>query len=158
MSSQRFHSIDADEPMEETNSASSCTNSATDQQLHHHNLLLLHQNQPNKLLKRSSMNELIMDYLEHEGFKEAAERFREEAGIKPKMATEVMEKRIEIRQNIEEGNILGARTLINNHYPELLEDNHDLNFRLHQQHLIELIRRQSIDEVLNYVQDHLLNF
>lgn len=101
------------------------------------------------------MNELIMDYLVHEGFKEAAERFREEAGIQPKIATETMDKRIEIRQQIENGDILSAQSSINSYHPELLDNHRDIYFRLQQQHLIELIRRQKIDEVLSYVHDHL---
>jgi hypothetical protein len=107
------------------------------------------------LLKRSKMNELIMDYLVHEGFKEAAERFREEAGIEPKMPTETMDRRIEIRQLIEDGNIIQGQSLINKYYPELLDNNRDLYFRLQQQHLIELIRKQKIDDVLAYVHDQL---
>lgn len=107
------------------------------------------------LLKRSEMNELIMDYLVHEGFKEAAERFREEAGIEPKLSVELMDKRIEIRQLIEEGSILEGQSLINSYYPELLDNHRDIYFRLQQQHLIELIRQQKINEVLSYVHDHL---
>ena len=155
MFSQQSHSIDVDDLMEDANSGNSIPNSEIEQHLHHHNLLQMQPNQTHKCLKKSRMNKLIMDYLEHEGFKEAAERFRDEAGIKPKMATESMDKRVEIRQQIEKGNILQARSLINDQYPELFEYNHNLNFRLHQQHLIELIRRQSIDEVLAYVHDQL---
>lgn len=107
------------------------------------------------LIKRSEMNELIMDYLVHEGFKEAAERFREEAGIEPKMTGEIMDKRIEIRHLIEEGDILKGQSLINSYYPELLDNHRDLYFRLQQQHLIELIRQQKINEVLTYVHDQL---
>jgi len=171
-------------------------------------------------LKRSEMNKLIMDYLVHEGFKEAAERFREEAGIEPvnlrlaesnapqnargesgesvnkcqknnitttlkkdahqkqtnskllgtsaseidktlddwpsKVETpEMMDKRIEVRQLIEEGDILKSQTLINLYYPELLDNHKNVYFRLQQQHLIEMIRQQRISDVLAYVHDHL---
>lgn len=221
-------------------------------------------------LRRSEMNELIMDYLVHEGFKEAADRFREEAGIADRSRVEVarqsrtaastsdsasgsnnpsqietevatseaemidvnarlldtntdttnsnnrpshlngdtlrqdsngydnnsmnpmpltantygtqhmkdfvmmnidgpfngdwlakiespdmMDKRVEVRQLIEAGDILRAQSLINSYYPELLDNHRTLYFRLQQQQLIELIRQQKIDEVLTYVHDHL---
>ena len=114
-----------------------------------------HQRQQESSLKRSEMNELIMDYLVHEGFKEAAERFREEAGIEPKLNGELIDKRVEIRHLIETGDILRGQSLINTHYPELLDNHRDLYFRLQQQHLIELIRKQKINEVLSYVHDQL---
>lgn len=202
------------------------------------------QDGPNSMqLKRSEMNELIMDYLVHEGFKEAAERFREEAGIEPanlkfpqldtsmshlnnnndnnnsgddfnimngngscngattnntsnntshnsaledghhqqsqprsnnrhqdesngflpslrdwpsKVETpEMLDKRVDIRHLIEDGDILKAQSLINLHYPELLDIHKDLYFKLQQQHLIELIRHQRLNDVLSYVHDQL---
>lgn len=223
-------------------------------------------------LKRSEMNELIMDYLVHEGFKEAAERFKQEAGIEPlslrlgvsdfetetiinnqqqnksssqsnsssgcisnsnnnnidgdgssssstsnnnntnnnnnnnsvkkeqqsqlkqpspksnsqqqqdnvgqqkqqlqpqqdderlsglndwitKMETpEMMDKRVEIRQLIEEGHILKSQSLINLYYPEMLDNHKNLYFKLQQQHIIELIRQQKINDVLSFVHDRL---
>lgn len=192
-------------------------------------------------LKRSEMNELIMDYLVHEGFKEAAERFREEAGIEPtelrlsdagssdyeiigsetsgddftgnhtnndsnntnnnnnnnsntnnsinnrietiiapsteaigsgnlkdedklgglkkwpsRIETpDMMDKRIEIRHSIEEGDILKSISLINLYHPELLDTHKNLHFKLQQQHLIEMIRHQKINDVLSYVHDQL---
>lgn len=186
-------------------------------------------------LKRSEMNELIMDYLVHEGFKEAAERFREEAGIETTRTSlrnqhleynndnaiasvsqqanggseirknnnnginksldhtieqdkndtssttnqsgsadtkldrlsglnswltkaetpDMMDKRIEIRHLIEEGDILKGQSKINIYYPELLDNHRNLYFKLQQQHLIELIRQQKINEVLSYVHNQL---
>lgn len=231
----RYQSLEM-EPMDDSNDNSSHT--------------WLQENLDSMQLKRSEMNELIMDYLVHEGFKEAAERFREEAGIdlsnfgysdacssgitrtnpnsrqhqqqttrrtsaprrdvgagqndistaassshqssssgsshqiimdtgKSTTATtdettttnelngsssnwltrietvEMMDKRVEIRHHIEEGDILRAKSLINLHYPELLDNHRDLYFKLQQQHLIELIRQQKINEVLNYVHEQL---
>jgi len=160
--------MDVDDPMEDNNDSNASSNANTEQQMRQQELFLLqqqdkpkqliqqtHLQQQQQMLKRSEMNELIMDYLVHEGFKEAAERFREEAGIQPKMETETMGKRIEIRQQIENGEILNAQTLINSYYPELLDNHREIYFRLQQQHLIELIRRQKIEEVLTYVHDHL---
>lgn len=115
-------------------------------------------------LKRSDMNELIMDYLVHEGFKEAAERFREEAGshedriadwITRLESPEMMDRRVEVRHCIEGGDILKGQSLINLYYPEFLDNHRSLYFKLQQQHLIELIRQQKINEVLAYVHDQL---
>lgn len=100
-----------------------------------------------------------MDYLVHEGFKEAAERFSEEAGVKltsTKVETpEMMNRRIEVRHAIEEGDILRAQSSINMYYPELLDNHKELYSKIQQQHLIELIRQQRINDVLSYVHDQL---
>lgn len=128
------------------------------------------------------MNELIMDYLVHEGFKEAAERFKQEAGIEPKNlklgasttettknqqsisstqsnsrgeTPEMLDKRVEIRHLIEEGYILKGQSLINLYYPEMLDNHRNLYFRLQQQHIIELIRQQKINDVLSFIHDQL---
>lgn len=66
---------------------------------------------------------------------------------------EMMDKRIEVRLLIEEGNILEAQSKINLYYPELLDNHRDLFFKLQQQHLIELIRQQKINDSLDYVHD-----
>lgn len=213
---RRYQSVDM-EPMDD----SSDNNSS--------NQTWLHEGPSSMQLKRSEMNELIMDYLVHEGFKEAAERFREEAGIEPanlKLESqhfdlddddgvsrqmngegenvnnnnnglhsnnindhgknspsttnqsgladtkfdrltglnnwltraetpEMMDKRIEVRHLIEEGDILKGQSKINVYYPELLDNHRDLYFKLQQQHLIELIRQQKINEVLSYVHEQL---
>lgn len=123
---------------------------------------------PNSMqLKRSEMNYLVLDYMIHEGFKEAAEKFKEEAGIKldeeknsadsitKHETAQMMDKRIEIKHFIEEGDVLKAQFLINLHYPEFLDNHKKLYSKLQQQHLIELIRQQKINEVLSYVHDQL---
>lgn len=102
------------------------------------------------------MNELIMDYLVREGFKEAAERFREEAGIEPArvfQSFDTMDTRIGVKQLIEEGEILKAIAAINLHYPEFLDLRGDIYFKLQQQHLIELIRQKRIEDCISYAND-----
>lgn len=92
----------------------------------------------NVQLKRSHMNALIMDYLVAEGFKEAAERFSQESGIEltriggpgAAASSAMLDQRIEIREAIEEGTIIEAIRLINKHYPELLDQNRSLYFKL----------------------------
>lgn len=88
--------------------------------------------------KRSEINKIVMDYLVAEGFKEAAEKFKLEAGIEISRLNndalsetdEQLDQRIEIRAAIEEGNISGALWLINQHYPELIDHNRCLFFKL----------------------------
>lgn len=156
MTTRRFHSVsDFEEPMDDNDINYLDHRQQQQHQQQHQQLTRPDQRMQAGLLKRSKMNELIMDYLVHEGFKEAAERFREEAGIEPKMPTETMDKRIEIRRLIEDGSILQGQSLINKYYPELLDNHRDLYFRLQQQHLIELIRKQKIDDVLAFVHDQL---
>jgi hypothetical protein len=90
-------------------------------------------------LKRSEINKLVMDYLVAEGFKEAAEKFKVEAGVEIARLNseagaetgEQLDQRIEIRSAIEEGNISKALWLINQNYPELIDQNRQLFFKLH---------------------------
>jgi len=115
-------------------------------------------------LKRSELNMLIMDYLVAEGFKEAAERFKIEAGIEMPLGessavggldSNEMDQRIGVRSAIEEGNIKRAIQLINTYYPELIDNNRHLYFKLQQQQLIELIRKHMVDEALKFAQEQL---
>jgi len=118
-------------------------------------------------VRRYELNVLIMDYLISEGFKEAAERFKKEAGVDMKRLTETinqaakgessaaMEKRIQIRCSIEDGRIPEAMKLMNDYYPELIDNNRHLYFKLQQQQLIELIRGQHIEESLKFAQEQL---
>ncbi|CAH1248377.1 glucose-induced degradation protein 8 homolog isoform X1 [Branchiostoma lanceolatum] len=114
-------------------------------------------------ISRADMNRLIMNYLvtgefssgSSEGFKEAAEKFRVEAGIPMNMDTESLEERIKIRDAIQKGEIEEAMSLVNNLHPELLDDNRYLYFHLQQQHLIELIRKKDVEGALQYAQTHL---
>lgn len=80
------------------------------------------------------MNDLVMDYLVSEGFKESADRFRAESGVEmssiPGASNAEFDKRIEIRSAIEEGRIEEAIGLVNKHYPELLDENRALYFKL----------------------------
>ncbi|CAF3407961.1 unnamed protein product [Rotaria socialis] len=110
-------------------------------------------------LERSTLNRLIINYLVTEGFKEAAEKFAEEAGISlNNIDLTSLDERLRIREAIETGRIQDAISLINTKAPELLDQNRQLAFHLKQQHLIELIRSNLIDEALTYAQIHLAEF
>ncbi|XP_052240737.1 glucose-induced degradation protein 8 homolog [Dreissena polymorpha] len=104
---------------------------------------------------RAEMNKLIMNYLVTEGFKESAEKFRLESGIQPSIDLNELDDRIKIREEIQNGNIESAITMVNNLHPELLDNDRYLYFHLQQQHLIELIRDGRVEAALDYAQTHL---
>ncbi|XP_064476589.1 glucose-induced degradation protein 8 homolog [Ornithodoros turicata] len=106
-------------------------------------------------IQRADLNRLIMNYLVTEGFKEAAEKFRLESGAPCSVDLDSLDERIRIRDHIQQGRMLEAIALLNNLRPELLDNDRYLLFHLQQQHLIELIRDQKIEEVLAYAQEHL---
>lgn len=101
------------------------------------------------------MNKLIMDYLVREGYKEAAEKFEEESGVKFTPEIEKLEEKTKIRDAILVGNIKSAITLINELYPDMLDKNRLLLFNLQLQQLIELIREGKIQEALSFAQTNL---
>ncbi|XP_077500239.1 glucose-induced degradation protein 8 homolog [Amblyomma americanum] len=106
-------------------------------------------------LHRGDLNRLIMDYLVTEGFKEAADKFRLEAGVVPPVPLDTLDERIRIRDCLQDGRVLEAVALLNGLRPELLDNDRCLLFHLRQQHLIELIRESRTEEALAYAQDHL---
>ncbi|XP_069133991.1 glucose-induced degradation protein 8 homolog [Argopecten irradians] len=106
-------------------------------------------------ITRADMNNLIMNYLVTEGFKEAAEKFRMESGVQPSIDLDQLDERIKIREAIQEGKIQDAISLVNNIHPELLDNDRYLYFHLQQQQLIELIRDKNVEAALEYAQTHL---
>ena len=87
-----------------------------------------------------------------EGFKEAAEKFALESGIKAPAELEHLDERIKIRDAIQSGRIQEATALVNQLHPDLLDSDNYLFFHLQQQHLIELIRNKNIEEALRFAQ------
>ena len=65
-----------------------------------------------------------------EGFKEAAEKFKEEADIKSNIELSGMDSRIKIRDAIQAGKITEATAMVHQMYPELLDDDRYLFFHL----------------------------
>jgi len=104
---------------------------------------------------RAAMNKLVMNYLVTEGFKDAAEKFQEEAGVQAGQDLGMLDNRINIRDSIQAGNIEQAMNLVNSLHPQLLDQDRFLLFHLQQQHLIELIRQQKVEEALQYAGEHL---
>merc|ERR1712241_1077497 len=106
-------------------------------------------------MPRTTMNELIMNYLVTEGFKEAAEKFKDEAGIKRNVELSGMDSRIKIRDAIQAGRVAEATAMVHQMYPELLDDDRYLFFHLQQQQLIEFIREGKVEEALKFASDQL---
>ncbi|CAB0034312.1 unnamed protein product [Trichogramma brassicae] len=106
-------------------------------------------------IQRSQMNNLIMNYLVTEGFKEAAEKFQQESGVAPSVDLDSLDDRIRIRDAIQNGRIEEAKVLVNQLHPELLDNDRYLHFHLQQLHLIELIRTGKIEEALQFAQEQL---
>lgn len=106
-------------------------------------------------IQRNTMNELVMNYLVTEGFKEAAEKFKDEAEIKANIELNAMDSRIKIRDAIQAGKITEATSMVHQLYPELLDDDRYLFFHLQQQQLIELIRESKVEEALKFAAEQL---
>lgn len=107
-------------------------------------------------MQRVTMNNLIMNYLVTEGFKEAAEKFQQESGVGPAIELSSLDDRIRIRDAIQNGRIQEATNLVNQLHPELFDDDKILHFHLLQLHLIELIRTGRVEEALQFAQDQLI--
>ena len=90
-----------------------------------------------------------------EGFKDVAEKFSEEAKIEPQCSIDGIENRIKIRDFVASGKIEDARTLIQQLYPELLDEDRYLLFRVQQQQLIELIRQDNIEDAINFAENQM---
>ena len=90
-----------------------------------------------------------------EGFKEAAEKFKDEAGIKRNVELSGMDSRIKIRDAIQAGRVAEATAMVHQMYPELLDDDRYLFFHLQQQQLIEFIREGKVEEALKFASDQL---
>eukprot|EP00004_Rigifila_ramosa_P001855 TRINITY_DN11853_c0_g1_i1.p1 TRINITY_DN11853_c0_g1~~TRINITY_DN11853_c0_g1_i1.p1 ORF type:complete len:222 (-),score=59.51 TRINITY_DN11853_c0_g1_i1:23-616(-) len=101
------------------------------------------------------MNQLVMNYLVIEGYKDAAECFRQETGTDPGIDLSSISDRMEIRSALQSGDVDTAVSKVNDLDPEILESNPTLFFHLQQQRLIELIRRGEIAAAIEFAQDQL---
>lgn len=67
----------------------------------------------------SDMNKLVMNYLSTEGYKEAAEKFAVETGVKTAVDLSAIDSRMKIRSAIQNGGIEEAIEMINNIDPDV---------------------------------------
>jgi hypothetical protein len=91
-------------------------------------------------LPKNTTNELVMNYLVTEGFKESAEKFKDEAGINTNVELSGMDSRIKIRDAIQAGKVTEATSMVHQLYPELLDDDRYLFFHLQVSYLVSLNR------------------
>ena len=106
-------------------------------------------------IPRNTTDELVMNYLVTEGFKESAEKFKDEAGIQTNDKLSGMDSRIKIQESIQAGKVAEATAMVQQLYPELLEDNRYLFFHLQQLQLIELIREGRVEGALKFATEQL---
>ena len=65
------------------------------------------------------MNRLIMNYLVIEGYKDAAEHFAAETGVRPPGDLALIQDRMEIRRAIQNGRVVEAIEMVNELNPEV---------------------------------------
>ncbi|KAJ2214241.1 hypothetical protein EV179_003143 [Coemansia sp. RSA 487] len=106
-------------------------------------------------IAKSDLNQLIMNYLIIEGYKDAAEKFSEESGLHSTVDLGSIEERMQIRFAIQNGDIKSAIERVNDLNPDLLDTDPRLYFHLQQQQLIELIRQGKAEEALEFAQEEL---
>jgi glucose-induced degradation protein 8 len=73
---------------------------------------------------------LLLVYFYAEGFKEAAEKFKQESGVEPSVDLNSLDHRIKVRDAIQSGNIQAAVAMVNELHPELLDNDRFLFFHL----------------------------
>jgi glucose-induced degradation protein 8 len=106
-------------------------------------------------VSKAQMNSLVMNYLVIEGYKDAAESFRDEAGVDPGIDLASISDRMATRAALQRGDVQAAMERANELNPLILDENGQLFFHLQQQKLIELIREGKVDEALRFAQDEL---
>lgn len=106
-------------------------------------------------IAKQDLNQLIMNYLIIEGYKDAAEKFSEESGLTHSIDLSSISERMEIRTAVQSGRIKQAIERVNDLNPDLLDMDPRLYFHLQQQHLIELIRQNKAEEALEFAQQEL---
>ena len=107
-------------------------------------------------IPRGQLDQVIMDYLVREGFKEAALNLASEANVTPPpYDTSLMDQQTAIRNAVERGDIPKAIEMVNDLEPEILDTNPKLHFHLQQQRLLEYIKEGRIDQALEFAQTEL---
>ena len=103
-------------------------------------------------LDRSASAQLVLDYLVHHGYKEAAVAFASSSGVQElTMAKKAnMETRRSVVQLVVAGAIDEALVRIQELYPGLLEARPDVLFKLKCQRFVESIRAETLQESMAY--------
>ena len=107
----------------------------------------------NVRIPKRQLNQLVMNYLTNEGYREAAEMFSQESGTDPDIDFQSIEERRKIRDAIMIGDIDLAIELINELDPDILDSRPDVNFMLRIQKLVEYIKEGRVSEALAFGQE-----
>ncbi|KAI8988749.1 CTLH/CRA C-terminal to lish motif domain-containing protein [Pilobolus umbonatus] len=106
-------------------------------------------------VNKQDLNQLVMNYLIVEGYKDAAEQFSSESGLAPTVDLQSIQERMDIRRAIQSGDIDTAIDLVNDLNPEILDTNPKLFFHLQQQRLIEYIRQGKYQQALEFASEEM---
>ncbi|KAG0737434.1 hypothetical protein G6F57_012748 [Rhizopus arrhizus] len=106
-------------------------------------------------VNKQDLNQLVMNYLVVEGYRDAAEQFSLESGLEPTVDLQSIQERMDIRHAVQSGDIDTAIDLVNELNPEILDTNPQLSFHLQQQRLIELIRQGAFQEALEFATEEM---
>ncbi|PKI84184.1 hypothetical protein MVES_001982 [Malassezia vespertilionis] len=104
---------------------------------------------------KEELDKLLMDFFIVEGYKEAAEQFSLETGHVPEVDLPNMQLRIDMRDKIMQGDVLGAIELVNEMNPEILDTSPRIFFHLQQLRMIELLREGNSDKALSFTAEQL---
>ena len=107
-------------------------------------------------ISRTVLDQVVMDYLVREGFKEAAVNFASETSARlPSIDPGIMDQQTAIRNAVESGDIPKAMKMVNDLDAEVLDTKPCLYFHLQQQRLLEYVKEGRVDKALEFAQNQL---
>ncbi|CAK82081.1 unnamed protein product (macronuclear) [Paramecium tetraurelia] len=110
-----------------------------------------HYKQKSINIPKSFMNQIVLNFFIVEGYRDAAIEFSKEADIPlSNQELDQMIERIEIKKNILDGDIDSALEKVNK------KNNNLILFKLKTQKLIELIKKDQIDQAVKYAQTEII--
>ncbi|CAM9912500.1 unnamed protein product [Pylaiella littoralis] len=104
---------------------------------------------------KGDLNELVMNFLVVEGYRDAAENFVQESGTEAKVDLATIEERVAIRKAMMQGDVVQAMELANDLDPTILDRDRELRFGLLKQRLLELVRLGDADAALSFAAERL---
>eukprot|EP00055_Hartaetosiga_balthica_P010355 m.43953 g.43953 ORF g.43953 m.43953 type:complete len:244 (-) comp7139_c0_seq2:147-878(-) len=109
-----------------------------------------------RYVPRERINDVVMDFLVYEGFKDVSEAFSREVHLESNMDQLQVNDRMKIREAIERGDIEGAIGLVNDMGSTVLQENKELYFKLRIQQFVELLKTNDISTALKFAQVELM--
>ncbi|EDW85895.1 uncharacterized protein Dwil_GK22898 [Drosophila willistoni] len=96
--------------------------------------------------RQREINQLVLNYLVREAYKETTQRFVIEAGIRKHPQLDSIEDRLLIRNAVRAGRVQYAVEVAKKLYPRLYETDNYMYFHMQQMQLIELIQERQADQ------------